>query len=217
MWDNAIAKFEKGKIEIDPHINDKNDLRRGITLLLKPDKKLLNSFGDFIKDAVSKEPGEYFYKPAEIHVTVLSIINCSADFNLSQIYLPDYIDYIETSLINIQPFEIEFKGITASPSCILIQGFPQNNVLELMRNNLREKFKIGTLYNSIDSRYKIETAHCTVLRFIKELINMKVFIDFLKENRDKYFGNTLVSEIELVYTDWYHKEENVRELHKFKL
>jgi hypothetical protein len=86
-----------------------------------------------------------------------------------------------------------------------------------MRNNLREKFKIGTLYNSIDSRYKIETAHCTVLRFIKELINMKVFIDFLKENRDKYFGNTLVSEIELVYTDWYHKEENVRELHKFKL
>ena len=44
MWDNAIAKFEKGKIEIDPHINDKNDLRRGITLLLKPDGKFIATF-----------------------------------------------------------------------------------------------------------------------------------------------------------------------------
>lgn len=217
MWDDALEKLEKGELEIDPYINYKNDLRRGITLLIKPEKNLLNSFGDFIKNVMVKEPGQYFYKPEEIHVTVLSIINCSVEFKLSRIHLPDYLTAIENSLKNIHPFNIEFKGITASPSCLLFQGFPENNNLEIIRNNLRAEFNRGELFHSIDARYKIKTAHCTAARFMEGLKDKNVFIDLLKENREKYFGNTRVSEIGLVYTDWYHKKENVKELYKFKL
>ncbi len=217
MWDNALEAFKKDELEFDRFIDDPNDSRRGITLQAKPDKIILNNFNKFIEEIKTIELGQYFYKPDEIHVTALSIINCSSEFNLSKIHVQDYINYIGNSIKNIRPFEIEFKGITASSSCILIQGFPKNNALELMRNNLRNKFKKGNLYNSVDVRYKIKTVHCTLVRFKMELRDKKNFINFLKMNRDKYFGKTWVKELELVYTDWYHKKDVVQVLQKFKL
>ncbi len=217
MWNDALEAFEKDRLEFDPNIEDPNDQRRGITLQAKPDKNVLKTFKVFLEEAQIIEPEQYFYKPEEIHVTILSIINCFAEFSLPKINLPGYISCIESSLRNTGPFEIEFRGITASSSCILIQGFPGNNFLEIIRNNLREEFRKGNLNNSIDLRYQIKTAHCTVIRFKSQLRDKKNFITFLKMNRNNYFGKAFINELELVYTDWYHKKDVVQTLHRFKL
>jgi 2'-5' RNA ligase len=217
MWDNALKAFENDELQLDPFIDDPKDLRRGISLLTKPAETLLNVIMNFIEEAKTVIPEQYFYKPEEIHTTVLSIINCFSGFTLSQTNLPDYIAHIKNSLSDIKPFEIEFKGITASPSCILIKGFTDNNMLELLRTNLREEFKRSSLYNSIDKRYKIETAHCTLIRFRKEINHKNNFVSFLKKYKNNYFGKSPVTELELVYTDWYNKKEIVQVLHKFKL
>jgi 2'-5' RNA ligase len=217
MWDNALQAFENDELQFDPFTDDSNDLRRGITLLIKPCEGVQNAFGNFIEEVKSIEPQQYFYKFGEVHVTVLSIINCFDGFNLSHISLPEYIKTIENSLKKIKTFKIEFVGLTASPSCILVQGFPENNMLDILRTNLRIEFKRSSLYNSIDKRYKIKTAHCTLIRFKDKLNNKNILLNFLKKNRNKYFGKTSVTELELTYTDWYHKNEIVRALRKFKL
>ncbi len=217
MWNNAYRAFENDELEFDPLIDDLNDSRRGITLQAKPGRKLHDNFSKFLEEARSIEPEQYIYKPDEIHITILSIINCSKEFSLPEINLPAYISYIDNSIKNIKPIEIEFRGLTASSSCILIQGFPENNLLELLRNNLRTEFKKGNLYNSIDKRYKINTAHCTVIRFKKEFKARQKFIGFLENYRDYYFGKTSIFELELVNTDWYHKKDIVQVLQKFKL
>ena len=217
MWDDSLEKISKNELELDPFIDDPDDLRRGIGLLAKPGRETLDMFNKFLEEAKRIEPTQYFYKIDEIHITVLSIINCTIEFNISQISLPDYVKQIKNCLIDIQSFEIEFRGITASPSCILIQGFPKNNSIDLIRNNLREQFSKGILYHSIDKRYRIKTAHCTIIRYKNQLRDNKVFIDFLMKYRDVYFGKSHINELELIYTDWYNRKENVRVLHKFKL
>jgi 2'-5' RNA ligase len=217
MWNDSLEKISRNELELDPFINDPDDKRRGITLQAKPGIEIQDLFNKFLQEAKKIEPDQYFYKQDEMHITILSIINCSKEFNLSRIFLPDYFEQIENSLISAQPFEIEFRGITASPSCILIQGFPGNNSLELIRNRLREEFAAGDIYNSIDARYRIKTAHCTVIRFIKELKDKQKFIRFLEDYRDYYFGKTLITKLELVYTDWYNKNDIVQVLQKFIL
>ena len=217
MWFESFEKIKRNELEPDPLIDEPNDTRRGITLQAKPDERILDNFQSFLTEAQNIEPGQYYYLPDEIHLTVLSIITCRRGFNLSEISLPDYTGYIEESINNIKPFAIEFKGITASPSCILIQGFPENNFLELIRDNLRTKFADGALNNSIDSRYRIQTAHCTVIRFKSKLKEKQKFINLLESYKDYYFGKTSITEFELVQTDWYHKKEKVIVLHRFEL
>jgi 2'-5' RNA ligase len=173
MWADAFEKIKRNELDLDPLIDTPNDSRLGITLQVKPDNKNIENFNlflnIFLKEAQNIELGQYCYLPDEIHITVMSIINCKTGFNLSEISLPDYVGYIEESINNIPPFSIEFKGITASPSCILIQGFPENDSLEQIRNNLRTEFGDGSPYNTIDTRYRIQTAHCTVIRFRQKL------------------------------------------------
>ncbi len=217
MWTDALENIKKNELDLDPLIDDPNDSRRGITLQAKPDKKILDNFSCFLKEAQKIEPEQYFYRQDEIHITVLSIINCKIGFNLSDIRLPDYIRYIQKGINNIKPFTIKFNGITASPSCILIQGFPENNSLNIVRDNLRAEFVSGDLNNSIDARYRIYTAHCTVIRFKKKLKEKQKFIDLLENYRNYYFGKTCINEMELVHTDWYHKNDIVQVMHKFKL
>ena len=60
---------------------------------------------------------------------------------------------------------LTYKGVTASPSCLMIQGFMNHESLNITRNNLRKKLKNTTLQQSIDKRYSIQTAHSTVCRF----------------------------------------------------
>ena len=215
MWTDAFKKIKNNELDPDPLIDNPNDSRRGITLQAKPEREILENFSIFLKEAQNIEPGQYYYLPDEVHITVMSIINCKTGFNLSEINLPDYIECIEKSINNIKPFIVEFIGITASPSCILIQGFPDNDLLEHMRNRLRAEFAKGDIYNSIDARYEIKTAHCTVMRFKKELEDKQKFIGLLENYRNYHFGKSYINELELVYTDWYHKNDKVQTLHKF--
>jgi 2'-5' RNA ligase len=217
MWADAFEKIKRNELDLDPLIDTPNDSRLGITLQAKPDQNILENFNLFLNDAKRIEPGQYYYLPDEFHITVMSVINCKRGFNLSEISLPDYIGYIERSINNIKPFMVEFKGITASPSCILIQGFPENNSLEHLRNNLRTEFGDGSLYNTIDSRYIIQTAHCTVIRFRQKLKEKQNFTGLLENYRNYYFGKTYINNLELVLTDWYHSRDIVRVIHTFNL
>jgi 2'-5' RNA ligase len=147
----------------------------------------------------------------------MPIISCYDGFNLSQIVIEDYIKIINESLQNCLKFKIEFKGLTASPSCIMVQGFPNNNLLNQFRNKLRENFKSTTLQQSIDERYSIQTAHSTIFRLRERLNNKREFLNLIDSYRNHYFGSFVVENVELVYNDWYQRKENVKELLRFEI
>ncbi|UXX80098.1 AKAP7 2'5' RNA ligase-like domain-containing protein [Reichenbachiella carrageenanivorans] len=215
MWEEAIRKFGEGSSEPDALIDDPADERRGITLLARPSTQLSAQIVDFQNKLKQEEPCQYYYPTSDLHLTVLSIISCYTGFRLTDIEVADYVEVIETCLE--KPIQICFRGITASPSGILIQGFPEGEGLEKLRNALREAFRARSLQHSIDSRYKINTAHITVARLRRPLTNPEKMVALLECFRDFSFGGMTISILDLVFNDWYQQARKVKNLHTFSL
>jgi len=217
LYNDSIAKIANGEYEIDHLIDSETDKRFGITLVIRPDLATNNNIQQFLAEAKAIEPDQYYYQNADIHITLMSIISCYGDFDLKDINVQDYIQLIQQVLAKHKSFKIQFKGLTASPSCILIQGFLITDTLTKIRDDLRAGFKNSDLQQSIDKRYAIQTAHATVIRFRSELKNKEALIDLVEKYRTFDFGSFEVKQVELVYNDWYQREKFVKKLHVFEL
>ncbi|WP_337966683.1 mutarotase [uncultured Flavobacterium sp.] len=217
LYKKSSEAILAGNYKLDSQINDKSDLRFGITLLIRPSETIKANILFFLNELKAIDPLQYYYPDSDIHITVMSIISCYEGFSLNKITIADYVEIIKKSLIDVNEIKIKFQGITASPSALMIQGFPTDESLNNLRDKLRKNFKQSTLQQSIDSRYAISTAHSTVLRFQEKLQNPKQLIDVAEKFRDFDFGEFKVENIELVYNDWYQREENTIHLEDFNL
>ncbi len=217
LWENSLSRFERNMFEYDNLIDDIHDDRYGISLLIRPDDPVKQAIQEFLRQIREIEPEQYYYRDSDIHITLLSIISCFSGFNLQQIDLEKYYNVISRSTEGLPEFKINFCGITASPSAIMIQGFLENNIHNQLRTRLRENFKKSGLQQSIDTRYTIETYHATVVRFRKPISRSKEIISLLKRYRETNFGTTTVSQVELVANDWYQRREKVKTLKIFEL
>lgn len=217
LYRDAVRKIQSDEYEPDELIDAPVDNRFGITLLIRPDKKIKMKIQKLLNQFKQIEPLQYYYPSSDIHITIMSIILCHKGFSLHQININEYINLIQKSIDGLPKFKIEFKGITASPSCIMIQGFSQNNVLNQIRFHLRNNFKHSNLQQSFDTRYKIQAAHSTVLRLRKQLKNKQEFLKIIEQYRNVDIGSFSVEELELVFNDWYQKKKHVKLLYRFKL
>ncbi|WP_066632724.1 2'-5' RNA ligase family protein [Labilibacter marinus] len=217
LYQDSIQKIQSDSYQTDQLIDSDNDKRYGITLLLRPDNIVKTNIQKLLSKVKAIEPHQYYYRSSDIHVTVMSIISCYDEFDLNQIRVENYIDTINKSIKGLSGFNIEFRGLTASPSCLMVQGFLKNDILNQFRNNLRADFRQTDLEQSMDKRYSIQTAHSTILRLKEKFKNKEKFLDILEEYRHYNFGSFKVDSLELVYNDWYQRKENVKTLHRFKL
>lgn len=217
LYHDSIQKIQSDSYQVDKLIDSENDNRFGITLLLRPDSNVKTNIQKFLSEIRSIEPNQYFCRDSDLHVTVMSIISCYDGFNLSQINTGNYVDIIKKSISGLSRFNIEFNGLTASPSCLMVQGFFENESLNQIRDNLRTNFKNTHLEQSIDKRYVIQTAHSTIFRLKHQLSNKENFLEMVNKYRDFYFGSFEVDTLELVFNDWYQRKEYVKTLHRFRL
>ena len=217
LYKTSSEIISAGKYSIDSELKNESDSRFGITLLIRPNDEIKANIQTFISELKKVEPEQYFYTDSDIHVTVMSIISCSENFSLNQISPNEYIEVICRSLVDVDKINLHFKGITASPSAIMIQGFPSDETLNNLRNRLRENFKKSELQQSIDSRYEISTAHSTIMRFQEKLQNPKKLIETVEKFRDYDFGEFDVKNLELVYNDWYQRKNTTKVLGDFCL
>ncbi len=217
LWCQSLELFQAGKYKLDPMIESIDDKRRGITLLARFTDSISNNIQQFLNEVKLLEPGQYYYPNCDFHLTILSIITCIQGFVLTDVQPGDYLEKLTMITREYQPFKIRFQGVTASPACIMVQGFPCDNQLNRIREDLRASFKNSNLKHSIDSRYPIKTAHSTVIRFQRPVRNASRFIKLLKKYRDWDFGVLEVNELELVFNDWYQKQANTEVLNQFRL
>ena len=217
LYKTSIKRIETDVYDIDPLIDSLSDNRFGITLLIRPSEDVKNNIQKFLNDLKAVDANQYYYENSDIHITVMSIISCYDGFELESINISEYITLINESIQNISNLKIEFKGITASTSCIMVQGFMNTEALNDTRNNLRISFKNSTLQQSIDKRYAIQTAHATVLRFKEKITDKSKFLKIIEKYRNHEFGTFEVKSMELVYNDWYQKAKFVKKLSEFSI
>ncbi|MCC9066176.1 mutarotase [Flavobacterium piscisymbiosum] len=215
LYKKSSEAILAGNYKLDSQLNNESDSRFGITFLIRPSEIIKANIQLFLDELKAVEPHQYYYPDADIHITVMSIISCYDGFTLDKINVHEYIDLIQQSLVHLDAIKIGFRGVTASPSAIMIQGFPTDESLNNFRDKLRENFKKSSLEQSIDSRYAISTAHSTVMRFQDKLENPEQLIQVVEKYRDYDFGKFEAKNLELVYNDWYQREKNTIRLANF--
>jgi 2'-5' RNA ligase len=217
LYENSIKQIKLEGCETDSLINSSDDNRFGITLVIRPPLQIKNKIQSFINELKNIDINQYYYPNSDIHITIMSIISCYDGFQLDQISIQDYINLIKHNMQKIESFNIHFKGITASNSCVMIQGFMNGDSLKTFRNNLRTNFQNSKLEQTIDKRYSIQTAHSTGVRFKNVLTNKNEYLNILEKYRDFDFGEFEVDKFELVFNDWYQRKEYVKKLYQFYL
>jgi len=217
IFTQAKSKLKTDISYWDSLIDDANDNRYGITLLIRPNELVKAKIAEVLLDFKGIEPNQYYYPNTDIHITGLSIISCYPAFDLSSINVEDYIQVVEQSLKNINPFSLTFNGLTASADCVMVKGYYAPNTLDLLRRQLRDNFSHSKLQQSLDQRYTLETAHATILRLRSELKDTDTYIQRIEKYKDFDFGSCLVDQVELVYNDWYQKASKVVKLGQFNL
>lgn len=217
LYEKSLNKFKNNQFEYDSLINSENDRRYGLTAIIRPSENIRNKIIEIQQEIKSIDNKQYFYPAEDMHITLLSIISCFQDFDLDSVETEKYIELIRNALYGFKSFNIKFSGITASTSCLMIQGFPENDQINLMRNKLRETFQNSKLFSSIDQRYNIKTSHITFVRFREQINNHVALINLCNEIRNRDIGDNLISEVEFVFNDWYMKKEKVKLIKKFNL
>jgi len=217
MWTDNLPRIQQGAIHIDQNIDNPSDNRRGITLLIRFEQPVCLAMQSFLEKAKVIAPNQYSYPKTDFHLTALSIFSCQANFKLNQVNLDDYKKLIVKVLSTHSAFHLNYQGITLSPTGIVAKGYDASGQLNEIRNSIRTAFKKSDLANTIDKRYVLQAAHCTLLRFRKPLQSTDDFIDFAKKYQDFSFGSTKVRRIDLVYNDWYMKARNVELLISYSL
>lgn len=211
MWSDYQVAIKHNKLEIDSNIDKLNDTRRGITSLSylnAHSPELIQEIYSFQNLISQIAPEQYYYPVEEMHLTILSIISCTEGFKLSDINTEMYKHVFMDVFRSQPPIDIEFRGITASPSCIVIQGFPLGNGLQILRDKLRDQFGNSGLRSSCDSRYKLVTAHSTVIRFRSPTVNNQRLLALCEKYREHNFGTITLTRFELVFNDWYQRLSN---------
>lgn len=217
LYHESIQRIVSDDYEIDHLIDAASDQRFGLTLVIRPSEEVKNTIQQLLDELKTVEPHQYYYPNSDIHITVMSIVSCYEGFDIKKIVLPRYIERIKTSLHTSERFQIQFRGLTASSSCILLQGFMPNDVLNEIRDNLRTAFKNTDLEQTIDKRYTIQTAHSTIVRFRKSFEQKDEFLKIIDRYVDHDFGTFDVKKLELVSNDWYQREKFVKKLYEFEL
>nr|WP_224746083.1 hypothetical protein [Neiella litorisoli] len=220
MWREFCVALQHQQCHIDSNIHNPADTRRGITALAyitANSRAVSDEITALLEQLKRIEPSQYYYPANELHLTLLSIISCIDGFKLSDIEPAAYAAGFSDALAQCEPIDIEFRGVTASPACILIQGFPIGDGLAALREQLRRNFKSSALRSNIDSRYKLMTAHTTAVRFCTPLQNATRLLDCCEQFRNHHFGTARLSNFELVFNDWYQRWSVTQSLAKLTL
>jgi hypothetical protein len=92
----------------------------------------------------------------------------------------------------------------------MAQGYADHNSLNELRDAIRQALRPTDLAGHLDVRYKITSAHITLMRFQAPPRNLPRLVAALTAARSRPFGQTQVTRIELVINDWYMSRAKVR-------
>ncbi|AVR95723.1 hypothetical protein C9I28_08275 [Pseudoduganella armeniaca] len=217
MWHEAAPALARGDVACDAQLAAGNDPRRGLTLIARPGPGLASSFDAMLDTLAAIDPHQYRHPVADMHVTVLSLFTATVDYGPELARADQYRAAVAEAVRGTPPFTIDFIGVTASRGAVVAQGFPRDDTLALLRERLRGELHARGLDGSLDGRYKLVTAHSTLLRFVRPLAEPARFTQALESLRTGALGSMHVAALELVQNDWYMSSATLQRLGSYPL
>jgi 2'-5' RNA ligase len=196
------AAIRSGDVDLDHRLAQGPDPRRGLTLIARPGAALAARFSQVLDALDAIAPGQYRHPVADMHMTILSLFTVCEDYHAQLQRLDGYRAAAHDALDGMPAFEIDFRGVAASRGAVLAQGYPRDGTLDALRERLRGALRTRGLDASLDQRYRLVTAHATLMRFVRPLAQPAQFADALDALRETPFGTMRVEQVTLVQNDW---------------
>jgi 2'-5' RNA ligase len=218
LWSDGIAQIRAGAVEVDAVLAArKPDQRRGLTVIARPSARVKQTIACFVRKLRHIDPQQYYYLPAEFHVTVLSLFTATADHEPFFALQDRFVAAVDGVLKRLTPICIRFIGVTVSPGTVMVQGFLEGEDLNRLRDDLRHQLRDNDLATTVDQRYRLCTAHMTIARFRCPMQDSAAFALALEGARRRVFGTTTVREMFLVSNDWYMSRRATRSVKRYRL
>jgi 2'-5' RNA ligase len=217
MWDGAWPAVSRGDVECDLHLTGGLDPRRGISLVARPDAALAARLADLQDRLADADPRQYRQPLSDLHMTVLSLFSVTEHCASHLARRADYATAVRAAVKGIPSFDVDLAGITTSHGAVLVRGFPRDDTLERLRTRLRDVLRVCGLGAGLDQRYRLVTAHMTVLRFVVPPADPARLAAALVALRDAPLGTMTVDTLELVVNDWYMSSAAVEPIERFAL
>ncbi len=218
FWLEALGHFKKGQVELDAYLaGARPDHRLGLSVIARPSRQLIDQIAALIGELAQIEPDQYYYDPGELHITVLSLFTATEDFQPYFDKIPIYLAALAPVLSTTQRFTIYFRGISATKNTVMVQGFPQDETLERLRDGIRDALRSNGLGEGLDQRYRIVTAHTSILRFRTAPRDPEQLVSVLERYREYDFGELPVESLQFVKNDWYMSADKVEVLREYQL
>jgi 2'-5' RNA ligase len=218
LWSAAIERLSAGRPELDPVLTARlPDQRRGLTVIGRPSPAVRQRVGAFLKELRALEPEQHYYTPLEFHLTVLSLFTATVQPESFLAQTRRYLAAVDSAVQTVGPLRIEFAGVTVSPGSVMVQGFFENSALNELRDSLRHELQRHGLGEGVDGRYRLETAHMTVVRFRTPLRDSKRLVAALQQARQRPFGTSNIASLSLVQNDWYMTHRVLQTLKRYRL
>lgn len=213
MWTEAEPRIRRGGIICDEVLASRvADSRRALSLIIRPSLAVQSAVLQFLNELRALEPDQYYYAASELHITVLALFTATVDHEPFFARQAEYLAAVTAAVKTAQPFAVRFAGITASPGAVIIQGFQDDGHLNALRDRLRSELQPRGLATAIDTRYRLETAHLTAIRFRAPLRHPSAFAAALDHARKRAFGGMAVHRLQVVRNDWYMSASSVEEV-----
>ena len=218
LWAEAQAAFRQGAPHLDSYLrNPKADPRRGLSLIARPPDEVRVRVQGFLCEAVSAAPGQHISHPDEMHMTIFSLLTGSAEWRAHVRRWPAFREALAEILPAHRSFKIVFRGVSASPQTVMIQGFPWDDSLQRLRDDLRARLKERGLAGQLDKRFHTVAAHLTVMRFAAPVPDWQPLARCLQAHRETDFGEMDVTTLQLISSDWYMSRGRTRVLEEYRL
>jgi 2'-5' RNA ligase len=188
-----------------------------MTLIARPDAALAARLTDVQHRLADADPRQYRQPRADLHMTVLSLFTVTADYAPQLARRTEYSAAVRTAVCDLPAFDIDFKGITISRGAVLAAGFPCDDTLETLRARLREALRARGLDGMLDQRYRLVTAHSTLLRFVAPPADPARLAAVLAEVRNEPLGTLRVGSLQLVVNDWFMSSAAVEPIEMYAL
>jgi 2'-5' RNA ligase len=215
--DRALPAIRAGDVELDTRLLAGPDPRRGLTLIARPDAALKAHLTSLLDHLDAAAPGQYRHPPQDLHLTILSLFTVCENYHEELRRQDDYRAATRDALAGLPFFDIDFRGLAASRGAVLAQGYPRDATLDTLRERLRTALRERGLDASLDSRYRLVTAHMTLMRFTRPLADPAGFADALEALRETPCGTLRVERVALVENDWYMSSGSLRTIEVFEL
>lgn len=199
------AALRAGAVATDAHLPAlAADTRRGLTVLGPVGGPAAAAIARTQAELRLTEPDLYYYPPADLHVTLISLLTARPGRVPDEAGQRAYQALLQELAAGAAPLRLRFAGLTLTAGAIMAQGFPDAG-FQLLREAIRREATARGL--PLDERYHSPTAHATIARFPPGALRAPAALaHWVGARRALPLGEEIIPALHLVEHDWYNRQ-----------